>query len=262
MQNKIIINWMYPRSLSTVFMRAVSNRGDFETVFEPFLPLYWGKHKEQKGASHKDYEGWPTEYDAIKQKIYTLAEKSNVFIKECAFHALDKFLADDEFLKRCSHMFQIRDPKRCVLSSWKVRGTQKRQLQELSVEASFKICEKLSAKNLHFLDRGKTPLVIDGEDFQNNPEGIMRAWCKVVGIEFKPEAMKWEQEWRSEYSHWEACYFDVAGSKGVQKNMEAFLYDERLLNAIFEDLPLLKMVYEYHMPFHEKLYKYRLKPIE
>jgi len=260
MKNKIIINWMYPRSLSTVFMRSISKRGDFKTVFEPFLPLYWGKRTDQKGVVHKDYEGWPNDYEGIKSKIYKLAETSNLYIKECAFHAIDTFLEDEDFLKRCTHMFQIRDPKRCVLSSWKVRGTQKRRLPELSVEASYKMCQKLTELKLHLLDGGKSPLVIDGEDFQNDPEGIMRAWCKVVGVDFKPEAMEWEPEWRSEYSHWEACYFDVAGSKGVQKNMEAFLYDERLINAIFEDLPLLKMVYEYHLPFHEALYKYRLQP--
>ena len=42
--------------------------------------------------------------------------------------------------------------------------------------------------------------------------------------------------------------------------MEAFMYDERAVNAIFKDLPKLKLLYEYCMPFHEELYKYRLKP--
>ena len=45
----IIINWMTVRSLTTVFMRAISERGDFQTVFEPFLPLYWNARKEQEG---------------------------------------------------------------------------------------------------------------------------------------------------------------------------------------------------------------------
>ena len=258
--NKIIINWMYPRSLSTVFMRSISARGDFQSIFEPFLPLYWGIHANQKGVSHKDYEGWPADYDGIKKKIFELAEKNPLFIKECAFHAIDKFIEDEEFLSKCIHMFQIRDPKRCVLSSWKVRGTQKRRLEELSVESSYKIFQRLSELGVHALEKGNKPLVVDGDDFQNNPEGIIKAWCEAIGIDFIPEALNWDPEWRNEYDHWEACYHDVAGSSGVQKNMEAFLYDDRLVEAIFNDLPLLKMVYEYHQPFHEKLYEHRLKP--
>ena len=39
--NRIIVNWMYPRSLTTVFMRAITNRGDFHTIFEPTLHIYW-----------------------------------------------------------------------------------------------------------------------------------------------------------------------------------------------------------------------------
>lgn len=57
--NRIIVNWMYPRSLTTVFMRAITNRGDFHTIFEPTLPLYWRNRNEPGVQSHQDYEGWP-----------------------------------------------------------------------------------------------------------------------------------------------------------------------------------------------------------
>jgi len=258
---RIFINWMYPRSLTTVFMRAISNRGDFKTIFEPTLPLYWAGRSHEEGVLHKDYEGWPTDYGAIKKKIFSIAENSPVFIKDCPYHALDKHLEDDELLRKCTNMFQIRDPKLVVLSFWKVLGTQKSlQIEDIGPVASYKIFQRITELGLHALDGGKTPLVIDGEDFQNNPEGIMAAWCDAVGIDFKPESLKWESEWRNEYDHWDACYFDVSSSTGIQKNMEAFMYDERVVNAIFEDLPKLKLLYEYCMPFYEELYKYRLKP--
>jgi len=259
--HKIIFNWMTPRSLTTVFMRSVEARGDFQTVFEPFLPLYWAGRANEKGVSHKDYEGWPTDYDGIKKKIFELAEKRPLFIKECPLHAVDKFLADEDLLEKCGHMFQIRHPKRCVLSSWKVRGTQKgRTLNDSGFEASCKLMKRIGELGMHPLEGGKTPLVIDGDDFQDDPEGILKTWCAAIGLDFKPEALCWEPEWRKEYNHWEACYFDVAKSKGVVKNMEAFLYDERLHEAIFEDLPLLKLMYEYQMPFYEDMHQYRLMP--
>lgn len=256
--HRIIMDWMVPRSLTTVFMRSIESRNDLRTVFEPFLPLYWSKRASEKGVSHRDYEGWPTDYTAIKDKIFEMAEKEPLFIKECALHAVDQFVEDKDLLENCFHMFQIRHPKRCVLSSWKLRGTQKRQLADSGFDASYKIFKRLSELNLHPLGNGQTPLVIDGDDFQEDPEGIMRAWCDAVGLDFKPEAMSWQPEWRKEYDHWETCYYDVAKSTGVQKNMEAFLYDELLHKAIFEDLPLLKVCYEYHLPYYEEMHKFRL----
>ena len=48
--NRIIVNWMYPRSLTTVFMRAITNRGDFHTIFEP-LCLYTGATETSPACS-------------------------------------------------------------------------------------------------------------------------------------------------------------------------------------------------------------------
>ncbi len=260
MQHPIIFNWMTVRSLTTVFMRVISERGDFQTVFEPFLPIYWNARKDQKTCGHEsDYDGWPTEYGAIKEKIFGMAEKGPVFVKEAPLHAIERFLEDEELLKRCKHMFQIRNPRRALLSSWKVRGMQQRNLEDLGTYDQGRMFKRISELSLHFLDNGKTPLVVDGEDFEENPEGIMKAWSKAVGVPHKPEALRWKPEWRSEYSHWEVCYRDVAGSSGIQKQMEAFLYDERLVETIYHDLPLLQMVYEYHKPAYDMMAAHRLQ---
>lgn len=164
-------------------------------------------------------------------------------------------------LRRCTHMFQIRNPKYVVLSFWKVIGSQRSlRIEDIGPLASDRIFSRITELGLHALDDGKTPLVIDGDDFQNNPEGIMAAWCEAVNLEFKPESLHWTPEWRSEYNHCEGFYHDVSSSTGIQKNMEAFLYDEKVVEALFEDLPMLKMLYEHCLPYYEKLYQYRLKP--
>ncbi|MDR2745077.1 MAG: hypothetical protein LBB66_07820 [Desulfovibrio sp.] len=262
MDHKIIMNWMYPRSCSTVFMQALSQNAQIQTVFEPFLPIYWNVHANEINLKHEGYDGWPTEYEAIKEKLYGIAKSGPVFVKECAFHALDRFLADEDFLRRCTHTFQIRDLRRCLLSSWKVRGTQKRRLEELSCEASFRIYEKLRDMRLHVLDGGITPLVVDGDDFQDDPAGILKIWCEHMNLEYNDSMLRWEAKWRKEYDHWEACYRDVGHSNGVQRHMEAFLYDEGVIAAAFNDLPAIKLCYDHHQPFHEILSKYRIRPTE
>lgn len=259
--NKLIYNWMYPRSLTTVFMRSIKQRGDFETIFEPTLPLYWRDRKEKGVQSHQDYEGWPVVYEDIIKKIFGIVEKKPTFVKECAYHAIDQYLADETFLKRCTHTFQIRNPKYVVLSFWKVLGTQRSiRIEDIGGPAVNRMFDRVTEMGLHALDGGKTPLVIDGDDFQNDPEGIMAAWCDAVGVEFKPEALKWEPEWRHEYDHHAGFYHDVGGSSGIEKNKEAFMYDEKVVETIFEDLPMLNMLYEHTLPFYEKLLPYRLKP--
>lgn len=259
--NKIIVNWMYPRSLTTVFMRAITNRGDFQTIFEPTLPIYWRDRHEPGVQSHQDYEGWPVIYEDVIRKIYGLAEKKPLFIKECPYHAIEHYLKDEEYLRRCTHMFQIRNPKYVVLSFWKVIGSQRSmRIEDIGPVASDRIFNRITELGLHALDNGKTPLIIDGDDFQNDPQGIMAAWCDAMGVEYKPESLEWKPEWRPEYDHCKDFYWDVSGSTGIQKNMEAFLYDDKLVDAIFEDLPMLRMLYEHTLPYYEKLYERRLKP--
>ena len=107
----IIFNWMTVRSLTTVFMRAISERGDFQTVFEPFLPIFWNARKDQAGNGHvENYDGWPTDYAGIRAKIFSMAEKGPVFIKEAPLHAIEEFLKDEDLLRR--------RPTKCSPQAW------------------------------------------------------------------------------------------------------------------------------------------------
>ena len=259
--NRIVVNWMYPRSLTTVFMRVITNRGDFNTIFEPCLPIYWRERDEKGVQGHQDYEGWPVVYEDVIKKIYGMAEEKQLFIKECPYHAVDSYLADEEYLTRVTHMFQIRDPKYVILSFWKVIGSQRAlKIEDIGPIASAKVFDRITELGLHALDDGETPLVVDGEDFQNDPEGIMAAWCDAVGIDYIPESLTWEPEWRPEYDHFSGFYEDVSQSSGIEPNKEAFMYDEKVVDALFEDLPMLKLMYEHTLPYYEKLYPHRLKP--
>jgi len=198
-------------------MRSIKQRGDIQTIFEPCLPLYWRDRQEPGVQTHKDYEGWPVVYEDIIKKIYEIAEKGPVFIKECPYHAIDKYLADEEYLKRITNQFQIRHPKYVVLSFWKVLGSQKSlRIEDIGPPSVYRIFKRVTELGLHALDGGKTPLVIDGEDFQNDPEGIMAAWCDALGFEYKPEALQWEPEWRHEYDH-HAGFYHVVGGRSYRE---------------------------------------------
>ena len=261
MTNQIIVDWMYPRSLTTVFMRVITNRGDFKTIFEPCLPIYWRERNEPGVQGHQDYEGWPVVYEEVIDKIFGMAEEQPLFIKECPYHAVADYVADDKYMERVTHMFQIRNPKYVILSFWKVIGGQRAiKLEDIGPIASNIIFERVTEMGKHAMNCGKTPLIVDGDDFQNDPEGIMAAWCDAVGVEYMPESLTWEPEWRPEYDHFAGFYGDVSQSTGIEPNKEAFMYDEKVVTAMFNDLPMLNLLYEHLLPLYEKLYALRLKP--
>lgn len=50
---------------------------------------------------------------------------------------------------------------------------------------------------------------------------------------------------------WKEWHVDAARSSGIQKNMETFDFG-------LDDKPNLRDYYDYHLPFYEKLFQYRI----
>ena len=64
--------------------------------------------------------------------------------------------------------------------------------------------------------------------------------------------MQWEagrhiKEWDS----WKEWHVDATDSSGIQKNMETFDFD-------LDEKPKLREYFEYHLPFCQKLFAYRI----
>ena len=100
---------------------------------------------------------------------------------------------------------------------------------------------------------GKTPIVIDADDLENDPEGTVEAYCSALGIPIIPESLHWEPEHKDS---WDACkewHADAAKSTGIQKNMEKF-------EVTVHDHTGLRAFYDYHLPFYQAMHKHRLKP--
>ena len=66
-----------------------------------------------------------------------------------------------------------------------MRGTQKRTLEDLGTYDQGRMFKRITELKLHMMDNGATPLVVDGEDFEENPEGIMKAWSQAMGQEIR-----------------------------------------------------------------------------
>lgn len=182
-------------------------------------------------------------YPDIKNWILSEAEKAPVFFKDMCYHPFDHVIKDIDFLKRMVNTFLIREPEKTILSHYVMNpGVTS---DEIGIELEYRLFEKITELT------GNTPVLIDADDLEEDPEGTTRAYCDAVGIPFKAETLSWEagkhiKDWDS----WKEWHVDATDSGGIEKNMEKFDFG-------LDDKPNLRTYYQNHLPFYEKLYAQR-----
>jgi hypothetical protein len=63
--------------------------------------------------------------------------------------------------------------------------------------------------------------VIDADDLLDDPEGILRAYCKSVGLEFTKDMLNWDNEEdqlkaQNAFEKWKGFHDDALGSKDLK----------------------------------------------
>lgn len=243
--NKIIALWVHPRSLSTALERIMVERGDFKILHEPFSYLFYMYEKRAPIPHQHTDPNHPQSYPDIKKMIMDKAEKAPVYYKDMCFHCHDHIMKDKEFILCQTNTFIIRDPEKTILSHATINPEV--TMAEIGYEEQFKYFQKVTDLT------GKIPPVVDADDLENDPEGIVKAYCEAIEIDFMKESLAWEEGHKSEWDTWKEWHVDAAKSTGIQKNMEKFTFT-------LDDRPNLRSYYEYHLPFYEALYKHRLQP--
>lgn len=217
-------------------------RGDLTTFHEPFLYLYY-VHDAKKELAYFDVDpSHPTSYADIKQMILRAAEDKPVFVKDMCYYVTDYILEDEEFLKRIKNTYLIRDPKKSLVSYYKLDPDL--TSEEVGLESQYiQFC--LTADLT-----GKTPIVIDANDLVSNTEATMRAYCRALGIDFLEQSLRWSEELPEEWRHVAGWHGDLTGSAEIKKTSgEKFK---------IEEIPKLRELYDYHLPYYQKLRRHRI----
>ncbi|RIA99919.1 hypothetical protein C2G38_2256976 [Gigaspora rosea] len=96
-------------------------------------------------------------------------------------------LSNPQFLEM-THTFLIRNPEKSIRSLYKAF--------KFFMDKSFdknRVGLTQSKQIFDFLkDLNKQPIVIDSDDVINDPEGILKKYCELIGEEFKEEMIQWE----------------------------------------------------------------------
>lgn len=244
--NDIIALWTHPRSISTAFERIMIERKDIQVLHEPFSYFYYVNN--DKATIEQEYVDpeHPTDYSQIRELIIETAMSSPVFFKDMCSHCHDPLVEDSDFLRKIKNTFLIRNPERAIPSYYAMN-------KEVTVEEIG--LEQLSAVFLKIQElTGGTPVVVDATDLENDPDGIMAAYCKALDIPFIPDAMMWESGHQDKWDIWENWHKDAAQSTGIQKDMEVFETD-------INNSTHLKKLYDNQYPFYDILYQHRIKSL-
>jgi hypothetical protein len=126
-----------------------------------------------------------------------------VFLKDMAGHIAD--LVDEAFLERFTHTFLVRDPARTIPSlaaKWP---------DFTDEEAGFAPLGRLVDL---VTERVGAPVIVDADDLLRDPTAMVRAYCDAVGLDFRPEALRWEAGMPPEWEVWADWHEGAARSTG------------------------------------------------
>lgn len=240
--NMILPLWSVPRSVSTGFERMMMERGDFKVVHEPFSYFFYAKEQAAAAVGMQVDPEHPQDFEDILDMIKSEAEEAPVFFKDMGYHVHSR--ADREFLGQFVNSFIIRDPAITLPSHYKLNP------DFTLVEAGYKELHDLFDMAVEIT--GDIPAVVDGEDLIDDPHGVVKGYCEVVGVPFIPEALSWGEGLKPEWKTWEEWHLDAAESTGFIKDMETFDFTVR-------DVPRLSEMYDKCWPHYQALYEHRIR---
>ncbi|MCP3674730.1 MAG: HAD family hydrolase [Gammaproteobacteria bacterium] len=180
---KRISVWSGPRNLSTAMMYSFAQRNDTTVVDEPFYAAYLAT-TEIKHPMYKEIIR-AGEVDAEKVAEYcTTSCPDNMPIfyqKQMTKHMIPTF--DRDWIFDVCNIFLIRDPAR-VIASYHAKDEDP-ELSDIGIKEQLELFDKLFHKT------GETPIVVNSYDILANPEKMLNALCKAIGIKFLPSMLQW-----------------------------------------------------------------------
>jgi len=179
----------------------VIERGDHEVFDEPFSEhYYFGPRK----VSPRFAEVRPAaDPETILERVEAAARNGPVFMKDMAYHVVG--FATPELARRFTNTFLIRDPARSLPSLARMWP------DFTDEEAGFDALAELVASAEA---AGQEPVVVDSDDLCRDPEAVVAAWCRRVGLAFSASALSWAPGMQEEWRLWPDWYGATSRSTG------------------------------------------------
>jgi hypothetical protein len=242
--NPIIFLWAHPRSMSTALERVMRERGDFDCLHEPFLHYYY-LQKSKHELPHFDVEaGHPSTYSETRDWILERAERAPVFAKDMSYYIMPELLDEDEFCRRLRHCFLIRDPRRAILSYFRLDSAVSRD--EIGLEAQWRHLEGLRRIGIG------DSLVLEAEEIQRDVRGSIGRWWRELGLEFIADAFSWDRDRApQDWNYVEGWHGNVSASQGIEPPREDDIAEQ--FDRVCREAPQLHDYLQHHDPSYRRL---------
>jgi hypothetical protein len=172
--------WSGPRNVSTAILRAFGQRSDTEVFDEPL----YGHYLTVSGAEHPGREDVMAAQDCdgervVREVVLASGAKPVRFYKMMAHHLTG---LSWDFLDETANMILTRDPAE-VLPTLSVQlGTPRLEDTGYAVQVELLRREEKA---------GRTPIVLDARLLLEDPEGVLREGCRLLGIPWQPAMLSW-----------------------------------------------------------------------
>jgi hypothetical protein len=209
--------WSGPRNISTAMMRAFENRADCAVSDEPLYAHYLA----HTGLDHPGREqivaaGEPDWREVAAYLTGPIPAGRALWYQKHMTHHLLPHIARD-WLLELTHVFLIRDP-RAVLLSYVKRRPQ-------VAAADIGVLQQREIYDYVTQHAGRTPLVIDADDFLQAPEAQLRALCAHLGIRFTARMLHWPPGPRASDGVWAPYWYEAVLRSSSFEPYQARNYD-------------------------------------
>jgi len=200
------------RSTSSAFFRAMMNKSGAKSFMEPYaLAYYFGTDRCSERFSQEDPQS-TNSFSNIRQLLEQSYEgHSVVFAKDMAYAVTKngRYTLDEVLPSGYQHTFLIRDPRKTVLSMYKL-------IQKKVPYWQYYDSSEMEMKNvydlfMHVTQTLKQPaVVIDSDDLLANPEAIMKEYCRLTNITYEDSMVHWEHPVQDMtlFKDWDHVFFD------------------------------------------------------
>jgi len=251
---QIFALWAHPRSMSTAFERVMRERGDLDCLHEPFMHDYYIHHQTRRMPMFDPHPDHPTSYAEVRAMIQTHAAARPVFLKDMSYYVYPHLLEDRQFCDQMNHAFLVRDPAASIASYYQLDPDVTQV--EIGIEAQWRHFQALR-------ELGHTPVVLLAEDVRADPQAMIGAYWKAVGLDDAPQAFDWQggapQDWQP-VAGWHG---DVMASQGIKPPSEGeHQKQQERFEIAATKRPDLRDMLEHHREFHQRLAEHALRPNE
>ncbi len=220
-------------------------RGDLACFHEPFMYDYYLNRSPRMMPKFEPSADQRVNYAETRAMILEAAEAGPVFFKDMSYYHLPQIYDDMELAERLVNLFLIRDPRRSILSYYKLDPEV--SAVEIGLEALWQHYSWLVNA------MKQSPVVIEAEAIQADPRRVVRAVWQRIGLADCPAAFDWQVEnvpddWKS-VRGW---HQDVSAATGIRPPEGDADLAAKFAEAA-AGAPKLQRLLDQHLPYYELL---------